>query len=316
MMPTFPSMYISKGYASFTKPFIFNWLILLAQRLHCLFQPATAIARGDDKPDMTAITPTLSARMMGEARTAGTMPVHSSQTAEKKAEGTSNTDSAEGGSFMDALKGFIDIINPLQHLPVIGTLYRKITGDEMSPIARLAGDALFGGPIGAALAMVDIAVESHTGKDVGATMLAMVDGKDKSKSNSETLPAGMQHANVMLAAAQEQQNFPRSPTPTGMAMQGNTQPAHSYKPAVPVDDLKNGRTIMAAPTPASEAGALKRSFASSMDSTSVLTSQDAPDGTGRRPAPPELIASRMEEGLDKYRAMMTARTKPGIVKVS
>ena len=45
---------------------------------------------------------------------------------------------------------FLDIINPLQHIPIVGTIYRHITGDEIGVVAQVAGGALFGGAIGAA----------------------------------------------------------------------------------------------------------------------------------------------------------------------
>ena len=52
---------------------------------------------------------------------------------------------ADGFTFGDV----VDVVNPLQHIPVIGSLYRKITGDQIDPGARIAGGALFGGVIGA-----------------------------------------------------------------------------------------------------------------------------------------------------------------------
>lgn len=86
----------------------------------------------------------------------------------------------KGFSFFDLL----DIINPLQHIPVISTIYRKITGDELSPGARIAGATLFGGPIGAAIAMVDTAVEHESGRDMGGNVMAALIGDDK------PIPAG------------------------------------------------------------------------------------------------------------------------------
>ena len=44
---------------------------------------------------------------------------------------------ADGLTFGDVL----DVINPLQHIPVVSTIYRAITGDEISPGARVAGGA-------------------------------------------------------------------------------------------------------------------------------------------------------------------------------
>ena len=75
---------------------------------------------------------------------------------------------AKGFSFWDLL----DVINPLQHIPIISSLYRRLSGDEISPFARIAGATLFGGPIGAAVAVLDSAFEHKTGRDIGATVLA------------------------------------------------------------------------------------------------------------------------------------------------
>ena len=41
----------------------------------------------------------------------------------------------DGFTFFD----FLDIINPLQHIPVISTIYRSLTGDKIDPGSRIAG---------------------------------------------------------------------------------------------------------------------------------------------------------------------------------
>jgi len=69
----------------------------------------------------------------------------------------------EGPSFKDVL----DTINPLQHIPIISTIYRELTGDQPGAIARIAGSALYGGPVGLAYEMVNSAIDDQTGKDVG-----------------------------------------------------------------------------------------------------------------------------------------------------
>ncbi|KAF0113496.1 MAG: hypothetical protein FD149_2121 [Rhodospirillaceae bacterium] len=75
----------------------------------------------------------------------------------------------EEASFWD----FLDVINPLQHLPILSTLYRQVTGDEMGYAARMAGHALFGGPIGLVAAFIETAVEDTTGKDLGEHFVAL-----------------------------------------------------------------------------------------------------------------------------------------------
>ena len=52
----------------------------------------------------------------------------------------------------------LDLVNPLQHLPGISTVYRRLTGDVISPAMRLAGGALFGGPLGAGLEALGLAL--------------------------------------------------------------------------------------------------------------------------------------------------------------
>ena len=78
----------------------------------------------------------------------------------------------DGFGFFD----FLDIINPLQHIPILSGLYRKITGDEISPGSRLIGGSLFGGPIGFAAALANVVVEDASGSDIGGHVFAMVDG--------------------------------------------------------------------------------------------------------------------------------------------
>lgn len=80
---------------------------------------------------------------------------------------------ASGPDFFD----FLDVINPLQHIPGVAQLYREITGDTIRPETKLAGGALFGGPIGFALSAVDAAVQAETGRDIGQTLLAAFEGE-------------------------------------------------------------------------------------------------------------------------------------------
>jgi len=72
---------------------------------------------------------------------------------------------------------FIDIINPLQHIPFIGQIYRELTGDEIDPMSRIAGSTLFFGPLGTATAALNVMVEHETGKDLGDHALALFEAE-------------------------------------------------------------------------------------------------------------------------------------------
>jgi hypothetical protein len=95
----------------------------------------------------------------------------------KDATKAAGTDS--GSSFWDDM---LDVVNPLQHLPVVGTLYRAVTGDKIGDLEKVAGDTLYGGPLGLVSSLADLAFEKITGKDFGDTVMAFVglDGKDDS----------------------------------------------------------------------------------------------------------------------------------------
>lgn len=80
----------------------------------------------------------------------------------------------DGFTFLD----FLDIINPLQHIPVIGTLYRQMTGDEIDPASRVMGSTLFFGPIGTVASLANVMVSEATGKDVGEHVLAFFNDEE------------------------------------------------------------------------------------------------------------------------------------------
>jgi hypothetical protein len=70
----------------------------------------------------------------------------------------------------------LDVINPLQHLPVVGTIYRAITGEHIGNIEKIAGDTLYGGLWGAVASVADVAFEALTGKSVEDTALSLFKG--------------------------------------------------------------------------------------------------------------------------------------------
>ena len=75
----------------------------------------------------------------------------------------------DGPSFGELL----DIINPLQHIPIVSSLYRAITGDEISLGSRLTGGALFGGPLGFVLTGLTAAAEDATGGRIDQHLAAL-----------------------------------------------------------------------------------------------------------------------------------------------
>ncbi len=81
------------------------------------------------------------------SRMAGSVPVWESidSFAENLAE--ENQSAGKDNSF--GFSDIVDMVNPLQHIPVVNNFYRSMTGDTIGAIAQIIGGAIFGGPVGA-----------------------------------------------------------------------------------------------------------------------------------------------------------------------
>jgi hypothetical protein len=123
-----------------------------------------------------SITPT--ADMTIDARRVGQpmrlTPVAGVQAGVIEREGLGKTGESdeEDMSFWDLL----DVINPLQHIPIISSVYREMTGDTIRAPAKLAGGALFGGFVGLAASAVDVLLKEVSGRDAGEHVAAMMRG--------------------------------------------------------------------------------------------------------------------------------------------
>lgn len=87
-----------------------------------------------------------------------------------------------------SFKDFVDIVNPLQHVPVLSILYREMTGDKISSFAQVAGSALYGGVAGLASGIANAIIQDETGKDMGGTVMAALTGSE-SRAAREPIPA-------------------------------------------------------------------------------------------------------------------------------
>jgi hypothetical protein len=124
------------------------------------------------------------------------------------------------------LYDLLDIINPLQHIPGISTLYREITGDSIKPAMKLAGGGLFGGVLGLASSALDTIIQEETGQDIGQNLLALF--------NHETAPA----TKTSLAANKVSKNpETASLTPVNTAsIQASLAPITPPLPTAPISE--------------------------------------------------------------------------------
>lgn len=70
----------------------------------------------------------------------------------------------------------LDVVNPLQQLPVVSQVYREATGETISIPARLAGGFLFGGPAGLIGSAAMALFEEVTGDSVLGHLETLADG--------------------------------------------------------------------------------------------------------------------------------------------
>ena len=135
------------------------------------------------------------------------------------------------GDDSPSFKDVLDTINPLQHIPIISTIYRELTGDQPGAMSRVIGSAIYGGPIGLAFEMVNSAIDDQTGKDVGGhTWAALFD--DNTPDDSATkLADAKTEAPQQLAAADPtpaptavQDPAPIAPAPTNVQSSDGAEP--------------------------------------------------------------------------------------------
>lgn len=161
---------------------------------------------------ITSPDPTVTYRPADPDRMAGSVPVYQSFAdfvTQCKVDAADETRVGAGD--------ILDILNPLQHIPLVGSLYRHVTGDTIKPGAMLMGGAIFGGGAGLMAASVNVAVRDETGADMGETVLARLD--------SPKVDAAMD-------------------TPIQMARAEQALPPRTYAGLVPVD-----KPAAAAPVP-------------------------------------------------------------------
>ena len=63
-------------------------------------------------------------------------------------------------TFLD-FKDVLDVINPLQHIPIVSTIYRNVSGDTIDDIPKFLGSALFSGPAGLISALGTTIIEAQ-----------------------------------------------------------------------------------------------------------------------------------------------------------
>lgn len=140
------------------------------------------------------------------------------------------SESAQGFSLWESsafgFGDFLDIVNPLQHIPIVATIYRNLTGDRIGMAPRVIGGALWGRIGGLVSGVVNSVVEFFTGKDIGDHIYAKIWGAPDT-SNNKAVAAKPADRNgdvsqvstqrVIAAPAHESAAVPDDPAPLHVA---------------------------------------------------------------------------------------------------
>lgn len=111
----------------------------------------------------------------------------------------------DGLTFGDVL----DAINPLNHIPIVSDIYSNLVGHKASAGSRLAGGALFGGPIGVVASLATLMFEEGTGgSSPSEAIYAAVAGSDEPATQLASNEASEQTDKVALIAEATTQAAP------------------------------------------------------------------------------------------------------------
>lgn len=197
----------------------------------------------------------------------------------------------------------VDTLNPLQHIPVVSELYRSVTGDRISPHARVAGGTLYGGPVGAVASVMSLAISGNDEKGMGDKLLASMLG-------DEAAPATLT-ASAGKSAAEEAPRTAPAEAPLTTASIVPQRPVEApARPAAPAPSAPMAKLspeafdallgAFADPTALRDATA---SLLDADDDEAVLLSSPA---AGPSAADAGLMMA-MQQAMDKYEALEKAR---------
>ncbi len=115
--------------------------------------------------------------------------------------GREHEEDHETRHFEGEIWDLVDVVNPMQHIPVVATIYRDVTDDEIKPAAKIAGGTLFGGVLGFASSLVDSMIEEASGQDIGETAMAAISRPRGAPENDDLVALNERHEELRLAHA-------------------------------------------------------------------------------------------------------------------
>lgn len=240
--------------------------------------------------------------------------------AASEAAGSKTTPQAHGiERFLWGKQGFsfnslLQSLNPLEHIPVVSSVYRHFTGDLIGAVASTIGGGLIGGPIGAAASLASSAFEAITGDDIGGHIMTALlgsakpdtDNPDTGKPDTGKPPAA--GADLAVASATPMLASAQAPLPPG-ALELTNLPWLSGAAA-----SASGAGSSAAANSASD-DQLLAGIAAPTRGGATMPGAAPASNADSRPLAPSDFAQRMMEALDKYQAAAKLHEAPAALAV-
>jgi hypothetical protein len=135
-------------------------------------------------------------------------------------------DAAEPFGFGD----IIDMVNPLQHIPLVNTVYRYLTNDTIKPVAQVIGGTLYGGPLGAATSFANVIIKEETGRDIAGNLTALA-------FNGGTFPPADNKPDIAIAANTTLSNLPGTAISFAALTPSPILPSRPFTPAAATQRL-------------------------------------------------------------------------------
>jgi pyruvate/2-oxoglutarate dehydrogenase complex dihydrolipoamide acyltransferase (E2) component len=215
---------------------------------------------------------------------------------------TPDNGTSEGLSFFD----FLDLINPLQHIPIVSSIYRELTGDTIRPEMQMAGAGLLGGPLGLLAAGAHAVFEAENGRGVGEEVLAQAGfgGSGGNRITEAPAPAASETAATETAANET-------------AAQAAAKAAEPERMALNAGQANGLDALIAASSRQKEgegARVIARFQVPPQANTSEANASEAKaqEAAPASPTPSKQtggVPSLMQDALQKYEALMRARQR-------
>ncbi len=139
----------------------------------------------------------------------------------------------------------LDVINPLQHIPIVATIYRNLSGDALGMAPRVLGGALWGRLGGLIAGVANAVVEWFTGKDIGDHVYAFFLGDPKSSSPSDALAWKNSLASGVARGAKSPRvypaSLPRGPRENGLRSDAKPDRAEPFSSLPAAAEAELGR---------------------------------------------------------------------------